>query len=376
MQGLLIPFVHDFRLNRLHRLRVALSMVHKTLAVMTAQTRLSLSSLLTACLTPLLLAPAAQAQNKFPTSVEEQAAFDFTPLGLNDLTVAQAEQPEPGTDNVPVTVTEGESKAKEEGSLAKSAQNPIASLISLPIQWNSTPSTQWAPNLPIPRTSPTKYVKAEPNQTLNVVNVQPVIPFAVSKSLTLVTRTIVPFISQPWRNGTSIQSLGDINPSVFFVPTLKGDFTVGVGPTLVMPTATDYRLSSQRWSAGPTGVLVYTKGRIVAGGLVNNIWSFSGDARKDVNKMLIQPFLNYNLPKGWYLTSSPIITADWNRPDNKGWTVPVGAGFGRVFVVGSQPINASLSAYYNLVKPEVAGQSLLGDWTIRAQVQFLFPKRG
>ena len=238
------------------------------------------------------------------------------------------------------------------------------------------PSTQWAPRLAIPGTVPTQYVKAEPNQTLNVVNVQPVIPFKVNKDITLVTRTIVPFISQPWANGSSIQSLGDINPSLFVVPTLKGNFTVGVGPTLVIPSATDNRLSSKRWSAGPTGVLVYTKGPIVAGGLINNIWSFAGEDGRDVNKMLIQPFLNYNLPNGWYLTSSPIITANWNHPENKGWTVPVGAGVGRVFVVGSQPINASVSAYYNAVKPEVAGQTLLGDWTIRAQVQFLFPKRG
>ena len=331
---------------------------------------------LSACMAPLLLAPAAQAQDQLPPSVEDQAAFDFTPLGLNDLTLAQADQPEPGTDNVPVTVTEGESKATEEGNLAKAAQNPIASMISLPIQWNATPSTQWAPRLPIPGTVPTQYVKAKPNQTQHVVNVQPVIPFTVNKHLTLVTRTIVPFISQPWANGGSIQSLGDINPSVFMVPTLKGNFTVGVGPTLVIPSATDNRLSAKRWSAGPTGVLVYTKGPIVAGGLINNIWSFSGEDGRDVNKMLIQPFLNYNLPKGWYLTSSPIITANWNHPDNKGWTVPVGLGFGRVFVVGTQPINASLSAYYNAVKPEVAGEELLGDWTVRAQVQFLFPKRG
>ena len=208
------------------------------------------------------------------------------------------------------------------------------------------------------------------------MNVQPVIPFKVSDGLTLVTRTIVPFISQPGPRGTSIQSLGDINPSVFFVPTLKGNFTVGVGPTVVIPSATDNRLSSKRWSAGPTGVLVYTKGPIVAGGLINNIWSFAGDDGRDVNKMLIQPFLNYNLPKGWYLTSSPIITANWNQAENKGWTVPVGAGFGRVFVLGTQPVNASLSAYYNAVKPEVAGQTLIGDWTFRAQVQFLFPTGG
>ena len=320
----------------------------------------------------------ARAQVSDQPLVADPADFDFTPLLLTEATIAQSgsDQPQPVTGNEPVSVTPGESKAKEEGSLAKAAQNPIASLISLPIQWNSTPSTQWAPNVTIPSADPSLppvRTNFKANQTQNVVNVQPVIPFKVSDGLTLVTRTIVPFISQPGPRGTSIQSLGDINPSVFFVPTLKGNFTVGVGPTVVIPSATDNRLSSKRWSAGPTGVLVYTKGPIVAGGLINNIWSFAGEDGRDVNKMLIQPFLNYNLPKGWYLTSSPIITANWNQAENKGWTVPVGAGFGRVFVLGTQPVNASLSAYYNAVKPEVAGQTLIGDWTFRAQVQFLFP---
>ena len=323
----------------------------------------------------------ARAQVSDQPLVADPADFDFTPLLWTEATIAQSgsDQPQPVTGNEPVSVTPGESKAKEEGSLAKAAQNPIASLISLPIQWNSTPSTQWAPNVTIPSADPSLppvRTNFKANQTQNVVNVQPVIPFKVSDGLTLVTRTIVPFISQPGPRGTSIQSLGDINPSVFFVPTLKGNFTVGVGPTVVIPSATDNRLSSKRWSAGPTGVLVYTKGPIVAGGLINNIWSFAGDDGRDVNKMLIQPFLNYNLPKGWYLTSSPIITANWNQAENKGWTVPVGAGFGRVFVLGTQPVNASLSAYYNVVKPEVAGQTLIGDWTFRAQVQFLFPTGG
>ena len=329
----------------------------------------------------LLLPSSVAAHDQVQTLVANPADFDFTPLELAELKLAQepdAEQP-PGTGNQPVTVSSDESKEQEEGSLAKAAQNPIASLISLPIQWNSTPNTQWAPNVSIPSPDPSQppiSTRFKANQTQNVVNIQPVVPFKVSDGLTLVTRTIVPFISQPWARGTSIQSLGDINPSVFFVPTLKGNFTVGVGPTMIIPSATDNRLSSQRWSAGPTGVLVYTKGPIVAGGLINNVWSFAGDGKRDVNKMLIQPFLNYNLPKGWYLTSSPIITADWNSEDNKGWTVPVGLGFGRVFVLGTQPVNASLSAYYNAVKPEVLGQTLIGDWTFRAQVQFLFPTGG
>jgi len=326
----------------------------------------------------LLIPSTAEARDQSGFLVDEAVDFDFTPLVLSELEVAQAQSgsQEPGTDNQPVTVTPGESPAQEDADLAKAAQNPIASLISLPIQWNSTPGTQWAPNVEIPTGNPdrpTYKTNFKHNQTQNVVNVQPVVPFKVSEGLTLVTRTIVPFISQPWARGTNIQTLGDINPSVFFVPTLKGNFTVGVGPTLIIPSATDSRIGSGRWSAGPTGVLVYSKGKIVTGGLINNVWSFAGDGKKDVNKMLIQPFLNYNLPKGWYLTSAPIITADWMNKDDKGWTVPVGAGVGRVFTLGTQPINASLSAYYNVVKPEVRGQTLFGDWTFRAQVQFLFP---
>ena len=329
----------------------------------------------------LLLTSAASAEAHDKVLERNVVDFDFSPLLIEEQQLAQVADAGQisGGGNDTVTVSPDESKSAEEGSLAKAAQNPIASLISLPIQWNATPSTQWAPRLPIPSVDPTqpvRYVKAEPNQTLNVVNIQPVIPVPVSKGLTLVTRTIVPFISKPWANGSSIQALGDINPSVFFVPTLKGNLTVGLGPTLVIPSATDNRLSSKRWSGGPSGVLVYSKGPVVAGGLINNVWSFAGSDGQDVSTMLIQPFLNYNLPKGWYLTSSPIITANWNNPDNKGWTVPVGAGFGRVFVIGTQPVNASLSAYYNAVKPEIKGQTLLGDWTIRAQVQFLFPAGG
>ena len=169
----------------------------------------------------------ARAQVSDQPLVADPADFDFTPLLWTEATIAQSgsDQPQPVTGNEPVSVTPGESKAKEEGSLAKAAQNPIASLISLPIQWNSTPSTQWAPNVTIPSADPSLppvRTNFKANQTQNVVNVQPVIPFKVSDGLTLVTRTIVPFISQPGPRGTSIQSLGDINPSVFFCANIEG----------------------------------------------------------------------------------------------------------------------------------------------------------
>ena len=304
--------------------------------------------------------------------------FDYTPL---------TPQPELAQASSAPTVSQGsgeptaESSGASQEDLAKAAQNPIASMISIPIQWNATPGTQWAPNSVDP--------DAKHDRVMNVVNVQPVFPFKLSDDWTLVTRTIVPFVGVPfaepkldvtpagepyvvrWNEEQRI-GLGDINPTGFFVPTLEGDFTVGFGPTFSAPIS-KAPLSSGKWTAGPAFVGVYTKGPWVVGGLVNNMWSFAGDDdRADVNKMLIQPFINYNLPKGWYVSFSPIITADWENEDN-GWTVPVGAGVGRVFKVGKQPINVSVHGYYNAIKPEIGGDELMGDWTIRTQVQFLIP---
>ncbi len=288
--------------------------------------------------------------------------FDFSELTIQEK-IAQADSADPESSSQ-ANLEAGADQDNTE-DLAKEAQNPIASMISFPIQWNATPGTQWAPSLIDP--------SARDNRTQNVVNVQPVVPFKLSNDLTLVTRTIVPIVNQPWADGVDFTAIGDINPSVWLVPTLKGNLTIGLGPTLIIPSATDIRISSQRWSAGPSVVVVYSTGPWVLGGLANNVWSFSGRGAKDVNKLLIQPFLNYNMPKGWYITSSPVITNDWNADDGKGWMVPVGAGIGRVFKIGDQPVNASLSAYWNAVRPEIFGEKLQGEFTIRTQVQFLFP---
>jgi hypothetical protein len=86
--------------------------------------------------------------------------------------------------------------------------------------------------------------------------------------------------------------------------------------------------------------------------------------------MLLQPFVNYNLPKGWYISSSPIITANWEADSGDKWTVPLGAGIGKVFKIGKQPMNAQVQGYYNVEKPDNGA-----DWTLRLVLQFLFPKK-
>jgi len=238
-------------------------------------------------------------------------------------------------------------------ALAKKAQNPIANMISVPIQTN------------------TNFNVGPLNGTQEVVNIQPVIPIKLTDDWNVITRWITPVIYQPSfgpGQGDTF-GLGDINPSFFFSPA-GGDLVWGVGPTVVVPTATNRSLGQGKLSFGPTAVIVYTPGHWVLGALVNNVWSVAGDShRPNVNQGLLQPIVNYNIEDGWYVMSAPIITANWNAPNGNKWTVPIGGGGGKLVRVGGLPLNISLQAFDNVVSP-ASGP----DWTIRFQVQALFPK--
>ncbi len=125
-----------------------------------------------------------------------------------------------------------------------------------------------------------------------------------------------------------------------------------------------------KWAAGPAAVALTIQGPWVAGILVQNIWSFAGNSdRSNVNRFLTQYFVNYNLANGWYLTSSPIITADWEASSGNQWTVPVGGGFGKVFRIGTLPFNAAVAAFSNVVRPDPGP-----DWTLRFAIAVLLPK--
>jgi len=115
---------------------------------------------------------------------------------------------------------------------------------------------------------------------------------------------------------------------------------------------------------GPSAVALTIQGQWLYGALKSNVWSFAGDDdRDDVNAMLVQPFVNYNLPDGWYLVSTPMITANWEADSDNPWQVPVGGGFGKIIRIGNQPFDAQMQAFYNVEKPDV-----VGDWTLRFQL--------
>ena len=248
------------------------------------------------------------------------------------------------------------SNAKRETSdLAKAAQNPIANMISLPLQDNI--NTGIGPN----------------DETQNVLNIQPVYPFAISENWNVITRTILPVISQPdvltGGNGR-VDGVGDLNFTAFFSPAAASKVTWGVGPAVVLPTGSNpgKNLGSEKWSAGPALVVLTMPGHWVIGSLFSDVISLGGSG-DDVHLFTWQYFINYNLPKGWYLSTSPIMTANWEASSSDTWTVPLGAGAGKIFKIGKQPLNLQAHAYKNVVSPTYGA-----DWQFRLQLQFLFPK--
>jgi hypothetical protein len=238
--------------------------------------------------------------------------------------------------------------------LAKAAQNPVANMISVPFQDNI--SFNYGPE----------------GGTQNVLNIQPVWPFGLG-ALNLITRTILPVVSMP-KLGPGVDSafgLGDLNETVFFSPAKPGKVIWGAGPTITIPTATGDTLGTGKWSGGLGVVVLSMPGHWVLGVLVNNQWSFAGDSnRPNVNAMLLQYFVNYNFGKGLYFTSAPINTANWNASSNNRWVVPIGGGIGQI-IPGKPPMNVSLQAYYNVVRPD---NKMAGKWQLRLQLQLMFPK--
>ncbi|SRR5216684_4122190 len=287
----------------------------------------------------------------FPTTWNKQVFLVLCPaLLLSISALAQDHSPAPSDPR-----SAGQEPAANTTDLQKATQNPVASLISVPVQNNSN------------------FGIGSADRTQNVLNIQPVIPISISGDWNLVVRWIMPVISQPdpTRKNVSVFGFGDMQPTFFFSPKKVGKLIWGAGPFFILPTATSQNFLGQgKFSMGPSVVALVQPGHWTLGALVNNAWSVAGPSdRAKVNQMLLQYFINYNLEKGWFLSWAPIVTADWEATKGNRWTVPVGGGIGRVFRLGFQPVSIAAQVYGNAARP--AGSS---PWGLRLQMAFLFPK--
>jgi hypothetical protein len=234
--------------------------------------------------------------------------------------------------------------------LAKQEQNPLARLIRLQFEDNA------------------QFGFGPDNELLNFLRIQPIIPFDLNERWSLITRTVIPIVHQPWPE--SADGLSDIALQFLLSPSRKGKHIWGIGPGFFIPTATDEIIGTEKWSAGPVAASIYTSGPWVVGAVFSHVWSFAGDdERRDVSITVIRPIVNHNLPGGWYVSSSPSIIADWEADRENRWLVPLGGGVGKIFAIGTKQVSALLEAYYHVESPEFGP-----DWQLRFRITFLFPE--
>ena len=304
-------------------------------------------------------------QGKFKKTIYLRNSLGILTQFLMVLTAPlMAQNAPPGAPGAPAGAAAPDAAASAD-QLRKAAQNPVASLISVPVQptWN--------------------YGIGPADRTQNVTLVQPVIPVSVSQDWNLIIRWITPIVYQPipvaqppgqTLQTTGVSGLGDMNPSFFLSPKKVSKIIWGAGPTLVLPTATNTTYLGQgKLSMGPTVVALIQPSKFTIGVLTNNVWSVAGHSnsyKPAVNQFLLQWFVNYNLKKGWYLATQPIVTANWRATNGNVWTTPLGGGMGRIMRLGNQPVNISAQFYNNVVRPAGAP-----SWAMKLQMAFLFPKK-
>jgi len=244
--------------------------------------------------------------------------------------------------------------AGSQAELAQDLTNPVADLLTIPIQMNYDQNIG----------------PADDGWKLQT-NIQPVVPFDLSSDWNLITRTIMPVI---WQDevvpGAGSQfGLGDITVSLFASPKKPTNGVIwGVGPILYLRTATDQLLGAQKWGAGPSAIALTMRGRWTLGALANHVWSFAGnDDRDDLNNTFVQPFLAYTTPTAWTVSFQSESTYNWKT---RKWSVPVNVAVAKLVMMGKLPVSLQAGVGRWLESPETAADG----WRFRLQANFVLPK--
>ncbi len=275
-------------------------------------------------------------------------------------------QATPAASPAPQASLTPEQQAAVQAYIVKASQNPVGNIAAVPVQFNNNYALG-------------PYARYQFN-----INLQPAIPFMLSKNMTLIARTIVPVLVTPSNlspqacppNGVCGSTFGisDIQEQLFFAPKTKpGALIWGAGPVFQFPTASPQVLGTAQWSAGPAAVALVMPGQWVMGVLATQIWSFAGrSGALPVNAGLFQPFINYNLPGSWAITTAPILNVNYTAPGNQKWSIPIGGGFSKTFKLGDQPMQLGIFYYTYVQRPVSTPQTQL-----RVNWALLFPiKRG
>lgn len=261
---------------------------------------------------------------------------------------AAAQQPTAPASETTASGAVDDRPASDADSLAKQLSNPVASLISVPFQYN--------------------YARTYgDNGYQNLLNIQPVMPFSISEDWNLISRTILPVIQQKnVQAGKTQFGLGDTVQSFFFSPKQPGPNGLiwGVGPAALIPTGTD-GIGGDTWALGPTFVLLKQQGPWTYGILANQLWDTGGPA--DISSLFVQPFLVKSIGKGRTIALNTETTYNWK---NKEWLVPVNLAYSKVSKLGQQMVSNQIGVKAFLKTPYGNGP----DWGLRYTFTLLFPR--
>jgi hypothetical protein len=245
--------------------------------------------------------------------------------------------------------------ADQEEDLALKLANPVANMVSIPIQANYDQN-----------------IGPEDEGSIWRINVQPVIPFELNEEWNLITRTILPIIDQSDipQKGSGKFGLGDITASQFFspkAPTANG-WIWGAGPVWLLPTATSSSLGAKKWGLGPTAVFLKQENGITYGALVNHIWSFAGkSSRPDINATFMQPFVSLTTESATTFGLNVESTYDWQTSE---WAIPINLTVGQLVPMGNMPVSLTAGVRYWAVSADNGPEG----WGFRLAVTLLLPK--
>ena len=245
--------------------------------------------------------------------------------------------------------------AETNEELALELSNPVAALISVPFQFN------YDRNIGSAR---------DGNRWL--LNIQPVVPFDFNADWNIISRTILPVVSQDeiFLGAGHQSGIGDIVQSVFFSPKVPatGGWIWGAGPVFLLPTGSGDLLTTDKWGAGPTGVVLNQEGPWTVGALANQIWSFAGNGNRDkLSTTFVQPFLTYTTPTATTFVLNSESTYDWNSHQ---WSVPINAGVTQIMRLGDQLVQVGPVIRYWAVDPARGPHG----WGFRLNFTLLFPR--